>query len=454
MAEARSLPARPGSRLFVVVAWGLAFHVLAMVLLFARSGLPTEQLRIVAAWKEMAVVGLGLWTAARIASGRVGDLPARAPDLIAAALVAVAVVHALASLAGLGPATELTGLVYGLRDVGLGFVLYAVGRTTPAIATGRRALGALFAIGVVTSAIAVYEWMVVTPEQLVLLGVASYVTEFLGAAEFVRDNPFGLPTNYWTRVGGRVLQRAGSVHMSSQGFAIPFLLIMPAATAWLTLTRRWRSVPAVAAYALCWAGLLLTITRVTIVACLLQAVFLLVIWRRPGVVLGLGIVGSAVIAGLLLAVPGLAGFVWETVTWQSGSSASHSKDYYDGLIALVEQPLGAGLGTADMTAVRLGRRPLTNDNLHLKYAVELGVAGLLLFEAWLGTVLWTTTRAAMDGARTTGRVFCGFAAACVVGVAANGMTAVVFNAPMLTYLFFWCVGAAVTVASTPAARDR
>jgi hypothetical protein len=39
--------------------------------------------------------------------------------------------------------------------------------------------------------------------------------------------------NYWTRIGNVEVQRAGSVYLSSQGFAVPFLILLPAATAWV-----------------------------------------------------------------------------------------------------------------------------------------------------------------------------------------------------------------------------
>jgi hypothetical protein len=433
------------TRWFLLLAWGLTFHILAVMWLFAASGLPMEAVRAAAAWKEVVVLVLVMGAVVRLATGRAPDLTPRATDLLAGGLVALAGLHALASLAGWGPTATALDLVYGMRDLVFGFLLYFVGRTTPGIAESRSILGHLFLIGVITSGIAVLERLFVTPEGLVALGVASYFNDFLGVSVMTAGNGFGLPNNYWTEVGGRYMQRAGSVYLSSQGFAISFLVIVPAAATWLMLTRRWRSPLYALGFAILGAGLLLSVTRMTITACVLQLLLLLVLWRKPGTVLALAAAGTIAAAALLVTVPGLAHFVWETLTWQSGSSGSHSKDYYNGLIALLDYPLGAGLGTTDLTAARLGRPALTNDNLFLKYGVELGVPGLLLFVGWLASLLWTGVRSAAVAVRRQHRAFFAFAAACTLGVIVNGATAVVFNLPMITYLFFWIVGVAVSI---------
>ena len=446
LADGGSTAARAvGSRAFALLTWGLSFHIVAMVLLLGR-GLAVDQVRVAAAWKEMLAIALVAGAALRVMTGRAPGLVIRAPDLLAAGIVSLALIHAGAAGAGIGPDHEVADLALGLRDLVFGFALYAVGRTTPALAEDPRLLRRFFAVGAITSAIAVWEWWAVTPEQLVLLGVASYFNEFLGASMLTRENVYGLPGNYWTMVGGRVVQRAGSVYMSSQGFAMPFLLVIPAATLWITHARRWHRPLVVALYGLLWAGLLLTLARATIAACLAQVVALMILWRRPAPVLVLAAVGAAVAGALLVTVPGLPGFVWETVMWETPSSASHSNDYYNALISLVDRPLGAGIGTADATAARLGLQPITGDNLLLKYGVELGVAALLLLAGWLASVAWTGWRAASTAGSDARRAFASLAAVAAVGVLVNGVTAVVFNSPTIGFLFFWIAGTAVAIA--------
>src|SRR5258705_11008384 len=91
---------------------------------------------------------------------------------------------------------------------------------------------------------------------------------------------FGLPQNYWTGIGGHLVRRAGSVYLSGQAFAIPFLLFYPLATAWGFL-REKRSALQIAAYLIITAGLVLTVTRATMVVAFLQVVLLISLIRRP-----------------------------------------------------------------------------------------------------------------------------------------------------------------------------
>jgi hypothetical protein len=222
----------------------------------------------------------------------------------------------------------------------------------------------------------------------------------------------------------------------------------------MNLRGRWTSPPALAAYALAWLGLLLSVTRMTTVACGVQVLLLLLLARRPSRVLALALAGAATFAVLLVAVPGLPSFVWETLTWQTGSSATHSKDWVNGLAALWRHPLGSGLGTADQTAMRLGREPLTADNLFLKYGVELGLPALLAYLTAFAAVAWVTVRAALFEPAPRRRALAAFVAACTVGVAINGVTAVPINSPTIGYLYWWLAGSAMAVFGARARATR
>jgi hypothetical protein len=335
--------------------------------------------------------------------------------------------------------------LYGLRDSALLLLPYFVGRGTPEVAADDAPLGRLYGIGVVTSAIAIFVWFFVPPQLLVLLGVALYFNNFLGATAATVGNEFGLPANYWTYFGGMELRRAGSVMLSSQGFAVPFLLIIPAATTWL-LSRRdatlWRWV----GYGVLWLGLLFSVTRMTIVTCAIQLVVLAIAFRRRA--LALGVIGGALAAvGVAMALlPRLASFVWQTLTWTQGSSTSHLKDYAGGLNAMIASPLGAGIGTSDATALRFGLDPLTFDNLFLKVGVELGIAGLLLLLALLAGLLAAGVDLARAGLTGSQRRLGAVVAVTTVGVVINGMTNTVLGNFLFAYLFLWLAGVAVTLS--------
>jgi hypothetical protein len=441
------------------LAWGLSAFVwllplqsFAITVLFGALGWPAPVVRIIAAWKELLIAvlfGLALTRTARSARPAAGICW---PDLVVAGLGILALGYALAGSVWFGSDLPILAQLYALRDVGFVSLLYFVGRASPEVAQSPRLLRALFIVAVVTSAIAVVERIFVTPEILVALGAARYVQDFLGAAAITQGNPYGLPDNYWTLVGGHAVQRAGSTYMSGQAFAVPFLIVMPAATLWALSASGRRAVGVWLGYALAWMGLLLTVTRMTIVVCALGSVLLMATRRRWGSLVGVGAAAVVGFGAALLLVPGLGTFVWETLTWQSPSSAGHLADWTAGLDQVVRNPLGVGLGATDFVAARFGVRGLTGDNQYLKYAVELGVIGLLLHVGVMGAALASGVRAwrtAPDTpARTTGLLLL----TATAGIALNATTAVVFNSPMLAYQFFWLAGSVTTVAHQGNAR--
>ena len=142
---------------------------------------------------------------------------------------------------------------------------------------------------------------------------------------------------------------------------------------------------------------MLSITRTTIVACLLQAVAIAATRRRWGLITAAGAACALAFGGALLVVPGLAAFVWDTLTWQSASSVSHMADWTTGIENALHYPFGAGFGVADQAAIRFGLNPLAGDNQYLTYAVELGVVGLGLHLATMVGAVLTGVKCARDG---------------------------------------------------------
>ena len=428
-----------------VFIWLLPFHIVLMAWLFGGLGLPGPVVRVVAAWKESLIAALVAAAVLRVMLRGGVRAPIVWLDLAVGGLCLVAFAYLLGAGVWFGLDVPVAAQLYGFRDAVYFSLLYFVGRATPEVVRDERVLKALFLVGVITSGIAVLERLFVTPQMLVLLGAAQYFQEFLGVAPFTTGNVYGLPTNYWVMIGGQLVQRAGSTYLSSQGFAIPFLIIMPAATAWL-LARR-RAAVAWMGYGVLWLGLLLTITRMTIVAGLLQALAIAATRRRWGLITAVGAVVTLAFGCALLLAPGLATYLGETLTWQSASSITHLDDWIQGLENALRYPFGAGLGVADQTAWRFGVDPLAGDNQYLKYAVELGVIGLgLHLAAIAGAVLagakcWI---AGKDSRANYGIVV----AAAALGILLNAVTAAVFNAMPLTYVFFWLLGSVVSAGST------
>jgi hypothetical protein len=428
-----------------VFSWGLPFHSLIVAALFGGLGLSAGLVRGLAAWKEIAVLGMVALIVLRSASGRGPRVAVSWVDIAVGSMLMIAVAFLIAGQSLLKIDLPTGAELYGLRDIAFFFLLYFVGRATPEIADDPQTLRRLYIVTLLASAIAIVEWLLVTPDLLVLIGVASYFQDFLNVAAFTAGNEYGLPMNYWTRIGGVEMQRAGSIYLSSQGFAVPFIVLMPVATAWV-FGRPRIPLSMKIEYAIIWFGLLLSITRMTVLVCAFQLVVMILMLRKPEWTVGIIVGGVVATVAAMFVVPGLAGFVWDTLTWQTGSSASHIKDWSKGFNAFFDQPWGAGLGTTDQSAVRFGLDPLTADNGFLKYAVELGIQGLVALLAILGGVLVMSFKVARRAATRERRLLGVVVFATTIGIILNATTGVVFNALVLSYFYFWFAGAVVTVA--------
>jgi hypothetical protein len=427
--------------------WILPFHSLIIAVLFGYFGLSAGFARTIAAWKEAAIVGLLFWVMIRSLSGRGRHTAAViAPDFAVASLIILALVSMIVAdplfHAGIPVGAEL----YGFRDGIFFLLLYYVGRSMPELADSETLMKSAYFIALIVSVVGILERIFVTPDMLVVLGVASYVNDFLGLSAYTSNNAWGLPANYWTDMGGVLVRRSGSVFLHSQGFALPFLFLVPAASAWALNQSRRHPQLVRFGYALIWGGLLTSITRVTTIICVVQVVVFYLMVRRPEWALGGVATTLAAVAVTVLVVPGLMHFVWETLSWQTGSSTTHLKDWSEGILAFVEQPWGHGLGTTDAAPLRFLRVPLTGDNLYLSYGVQLGLAGLLAFLAMLGSVFVISWRSAWIAATETQRRFFAVVALTTLGIFLNGVTSMVFSSNVLAYVFFLCAGAAMTVS--------
>lgn len=431
---------------FPVFAWGLAVHISVVAFLYGTLGIPEPLVRIAAAWKEVAVVCVLLATVARTAAGRNGRMPLHAMDLIVASLVCISLAMLVSGETLLRQQPRPMGMrLYGFREACFFTALYCIGRATPELASNTKALKSLVKVGLVLSVIALLEVTFLGPQVLAVLGAPKYFREFLGVEMMTEGSLFGLPYYYFTNIGSRTVYRAGSLFLGSQGLAASFLLILPAATILLLAERRKRPLTHWLGYGVLWLGLLVTVSRMSTVATLIAVVLVLILLKRFEVVVAFSAVALGALLVTLAISPAVRDFVWTTLTWQTLSSASHSQDWMQAYYAMAEHPFGWGLGTADLTAAKYGYEPLTGDSLLLKYGVELGLAGLLLFAALLvgaAATAFAVFRYAPDPApRKLGLLV--FVA--TIGLSINGLTAVVTNLPFLAYIYFWLVGTTVAI---------
>lgn len=437
------------ARWLPVVTWGLAFHVAIIAFLFGTLGLPSGLVRVLAGWKEALAVSLAGAVIVRSVLRRGPRTPVVAADVPILLLIVLSVVMLIVGQVFFVEQPRPVAMrLYGLRESCFLFTLYAVGRATPEVANDERFLTRLVAVGLVTTALGLLEAMFVSAQTLAVLGVSLYFQDFLGVEMFSEGSQFGLPHFYFTLVGGRTVQRAGSVFLSSQGFATHFLLVLPAAALWLfeetRRTRPWRW----AVVLFLGAGLLASVTRMTTLAVGVELLVVMLLVRRHDLIALFTLVGLAVTTAAMVIVPGVAEFLWKTLTWQTGSSTSHSEDWKRGFLTMMDHPFGSGLGTADLTPAKFGYQSLTADNLFLKYGVELGILGGVVFIAVLIGIGASAAVLHRRGLTRAERALGALVLVATIGVVVNGITAVVFNMTWLAYLYAWLAGSAVTVATS------
>ena len=430
----------------VLFLWILPFHSLIIALLFGYFGIGAGAARTIAAWKEAAIMLFLLWVVIRNLSGRGRNTPIIATDGAVTALLALALVSMIVAVPVFHARIPVGAELYGFRDGFFFLLLYYVGRAMPELAESETVMRHAYFIALVISVVGILERIFISPDMLVLLGVASYMNDFLGLSAYTGNNAWGLPANYWTDMGGVLVRRSGSVFLHSQGFALPFLFLMPAASGWALSQKRNHAHLVRLGYALIWGGMLTSITRVTTVICVAQVVLFYLMMRRPEWALGSVVTALAAIALTVVVVPGLVHFIWETLSWQTGSGTTHTRDWVGGALALLEQPWGHGIGTTDAAPLRFLREPLSADNLYLSYGVQLGLAGLLAFMVMLGSILAISWRSVWIAPTESERRFFAVVALTSIGISLNGVTSVVFSSNLLAYVFFLCAGAAMTAA--------
>lgn len=436
---------------FPLFAWGLAFHSLVIAALFGLFGLPQGVVRGIAAWKDIGLLVLLLVVLIRSVSGRGVGVRIAWADFWIGALVALGIIYFAGENLWLRTNLPVSAELLGWRRAVFFMLAYYVGRAMPDLANDDGTMRKIFFLVLVTCVLGILERFLLPPEGLVALGVAAYFQDFLGASAITIGNEYGLPTNYWSWLGGHQVRRAGSIYLGGQGFAVPFLLFFPIVTAW-ALPRANRSAWKTTGYSIMCIALLLTLTRMTIIVAMIQLLLFVVLRRRPEwAVAGLALATMLFLTAMVL-MPGFPTFVLHTLSGQEASTAGHLTDWSNGLVAFFQRPWGFGLGTADAAATRSGLEHITGDNLYLTYAVELGVAGVLLLVAILGSIMGHSFNLLRNGITEAERRMGTAIWLAAIGLAINGMTAVVFNSITLGWLFFWLAGAVVTRSQRVAER--
>ena len=403
------------------------------------AGIPAIAVRSLAAWKELLLGALFIATIANVIGS---PNPPRLSwiDLLAFAWMLQVCVYWLAG-GVFDSASTISSRSFAARDWFLYLCPYFIGRFTALPESSCKSiLRALVWIGLITSIAGIIEYVFVPTSWQVSLGVPQYFSEVLGLD--YSSYPSGLPPNYWAEVAGLPVRRAVSVYLSGQGFAIPFLLVWPAVlfahfrlairnTKWIV----W----------CCGLALLLTITRMTIVACFIQTLVVLLLCHRYRALLRIGIVTGVLLASALSFIPSFRDFVVDTIRLEDTSANARPNQWREGFRELANHPLGSGLTAVGQSSTQLGGGGIGQEAGYLKILNSLGVPGAILYLGWFAGV-WQKSQVASARLENFQQILVSLCLVSTVGFLANNFAAPPDQAPVFIYTFCWLAGFSVQKA--------
>jgi O-antigen ligase len=424
--------------LFIIL---LPVHSLIITLLLSKAGLSISLLRLVAGWKELLLLGALLVVLLNF------SIRMRMPRLTWVDGVALLWFLQVFIYFGLHDLlfswdASMTTILYGARDWFLYLIPFFLGRF---IYVKYKELKLIFKlillVSLFTSIFAFIDYFILPTAWHIQMGVPRYFREFLGIS--YPDYLGGLPENYWTNLGPYLVRRPVSTFLSGQGFALPFLVIIPFSlfNYFSGVVKQRRTI-----LGLNGAALLLSLTRMTIVACAVQVILLLLLMKKKRTLIKTIVLSLLAVTLIIAAVPAVRVFVVNTITLSDPSSSARPSQWVYGMKLLYENPFGMGLGSTGQTGYRFGGPTnLGEEAGFFKLTGALGFPGLFLFTAWFAGIFYYGSRLARRRAGLNSGI--GLVTITIAtGFLINNLTAPPDQSPFVIYLFCWLAGLTVQLA--------
>jgi O-Antigen ligase len=384
---------------------GLALHNLAMAELYAAH-LRGSALDVVSAWKDV-LLAVGLLLVWRARGWSLRFRPALV-DWLALAFGALVVISGLLPQHWLGGGATHRGVVLGVRHDLLPVAAYFFGRGLDLTVRDARQLGAT----ILASASAVAAFGLIDVYAIPLAwwrhsGAPGWFTNQLG---FTYSGLSGLPQNFVYNTGnGHVLRRLVSVFLSPLATSYMLVTALLLAAAWFIQIRP-RLVVWIPTVVLLFAGLLWTHSRSSYLALALGLVVFALLRRQAAAWLG-GAAVLVVVLGLAFvkAYPQIgpktsftsrelriqeqnaqrpgAGPAVGGNGLEDASTSSHLRSLRAGIRTVLHHPQGYGPGNAGSTAARTNVEIKAGESTYTELGVDAGLAGGLVFIAWMLVVL-------------------------------------------------------------------
>ncbi len=266
--------------------------------------------------------------------------------------------------------------LYGLRANAFFVIIYFLGRYVPlSTKRQRQVLILIVGIGVSACLVAIFEIIALPNNWPVKVGVMDYLHEFYGVSPI---GHYGLTWSFETATG---LRRRSAFFANPLELASSTLLTGPAALYLVFYYRRktWGHLLASIAFGMIVLSLLLTVSRASLMAFIIQLLVIVYWLKRPnfGMVMiatiFIGIIGIFIVGGSKIIT-----FVSDTITFENPSSQGHLREWITGGEAILENPQGLGLGSSGHTGARFGMK-VGGENQYVITGVDLGIFGLMLY---------------------------------------------------------------------------
>jgi len=377
---------RPVWALHVLIV-GLALHNLVMALLW-RAGVRGTALTVVAAWKDVLLLGaFGLVVAAR----RGLPFKASSSDWLALVFGVFVVGYGVLPQSLLGGGATHKGVLYGARHDLLPVGAYFLGRGLDLTEQERSRLCRTMLA--VAAGVAAYGLVDVYLVPLSFWRASSgWFSDQLGLRY---SGLSGLPENFVFNAGnGVVFRRLTATFLSP--LATSYLLVV--ALFFIPFRRRWGPPLAL----LLFAALLWTHTRSALLALVVGLLVLAAVRRRalPLVLaVAVAVLGVAFVKGYDQFGPRTHFTPSELVVQNriakehpaasndptsanESSLGEHLASLREGVRTVAHHPWGFGLGNAGVTAARTHVEPKAGESTYTELGVETGLLGALAFIAW------------------------------------------------------------------------
>ena len=400
-----------------------------------RAGLGASVVRDLGYWIELVAVGLAL-RAARNHRRR----PLDALDWTGLTYVVVVSLYRLAptllvAAGPNGPPTAGTILNTALRNDVFFVVMFLVARHLGVSHRDRRRFALIiFSVGVVVSLTGAYEYLASSSwNHFVVhtLGVTHYQTEVLKTPVHNLED-----VRVYTLTAGHKLLRIGSIFIDQLECAFFLVGCLAIGCEYLAGNGKRRWLVAAGTFSVAVA-LVLTQTRDAILAGTVVAAMLL----RPlphrdrlrRVQLSL-LAGLTVVLLLPVALAvGLGTRATAAINGQDHSTAVHLTALGKGTSALLDQPLGRGLGTGGTNGTRFGvATTLTSEDQYLQIGNETGIFSLIPFLGLTVLIARRLRRVAGEGGSWTAGAWSG----AFVGLALAGLLLQVWLS-LITAVIVW-----------------